>query len=523
MGLEYIVQPQVFLGGLTALGPGIQGLTEQYPLLTTYYSWTSTASVNTSSFPIPIAVGSIYNGPGKEASFIVSLGSVVQSPTEYTVDPILRTITFSSVVSAGIEVAATQLATAAPSSQNFNFLKSVSSSIINLSALNGNIVNLSGNTVNIINGYARNLLVTNLTALSTFVNVIDIQVSEVSGFRVMGDVNVNGNVFITNNLFLTGNVVANNITSTFLQSNSGNIISLTATNLTIPNLTSTNLITTNANINSLTATNLQSSTGIITSLTATNLQSSTGTVSSLSANALFITSPILSTNNSTQVSTTNFVRQFGGFQNIAVYTTGTSSVNIASLGPGIEKIKVTVVGGGGGGGNSKAANSAGGGGGSGGVTISYINNISLLGTSFSYVVGNGGGPNPEDFPTGRAGQGSSFTIGTVSISANGGGGGWYEQVPVRGSGGSASTTGQINLAGVDGGWGILAAPANTASSGKGGSNMFGGGGRSLYGARQAGENGINNTGGGGSGAVTNNTLGHISGGSGGSGVVIVEY
>ena len=203
MGLEYIVQPQVFLGGLTALGPGIQGLTENYPLLTTYYSWTSTASVNTSSFPIPIAVGSIYNGPGKEASFIISVGNVVQSPTEYTVDPILRTITFSSVVSAGIEFAATQLATASPSSQNFDYVKSVSAEFTTLTATNGSF---------------NNLVVTNLTALSTTVNVIDIRISEVSGFRATGDVEVLGNVNVTNNINLTGNLIAASITSTSLTS-----------------------------------------------------------------------------------------------------------------------------------------------------------------------------------------------------------------------------------------------------------------------------------------------------------------
>lgn len=219
MGLEYIVQPQIFLGGLTALGPGIQGLTEQYPLLTTYYSWTSTASVDTSSFPIPIAAGSIYNGPGKEASFIVSVGNVIQSPTEYTVDPILRTITFSSVVSAGIEFAATQLATAAPSSQNFDYVKSVSAEFITLTATNGSF---------------NNLVVTNLTALSTTVNVIDIRISEVSGFRATGDVDVFGSVNVTNNINLTGSLVAANITST----------SLTSTNITSTSLTST-FITTN--------------------------------------------------------------------------------------------------------------------------------------------------------------------------------------------------------------------------------------------------------------------------------------
>ena len=202
MGLEYIVQPQVFLGGLTALGPGIQGLTEQYPLLTTYYSWTSTASVNISSFPIPIDAGSIYGGPGKESSFIVSVGGVVQPPTQYTVDPILRTITFNttgSIISAGIEFAVTQLATAAPSSQNFDYVKSVSAEFTTLSALNGTI---------------DNLVVTNLTALSTTVNVIDIRVTEISGFRATGDVDVLGNVNVTNNINLTGSLNVTTISAT---------------------------------------------------------------------------------------------------------------------------------------------------------------------------------------------------------------------------------------------------------------------------------------------------------------------
>jgi hypothetical protein len=188
MGLEYIVQPQVFLGGLTALGPGIQGLTEQYPLLTTYYSWTSTASVNLSSFPIPIDAGSIYGGPGKESSFIVSVGGVVQSPTQYTVDSILRTITFNTtgtVISAGIEFAVTQLATAAPSSQNLNYIKSVSAEFTTLTSTDGSF---------------NNLIVTNLTALSTTVNVIDIRVTEISGFRATGDVDVIGDVTMTGSL-----------------------------------------------------------------------------------------------------------------------------------------------------------------------------------------------------------------------------------------------------------------------------------------------------------------------------------
>jgi hypothetical protein len=254
MGLEYIVQPQVFLGGLTALGPGIQGLTENYPLLTTYYSWTSTAVVDTAVFPIPIQVGSIYDGPGKEASFIISVGGVIQSPTEYTVDTILRTITFGSVVSAGIEFAATQLATASPSSQNFNFLKSVSAEFTSTAFIN----NLSATT-----GTINSLLVTNLTALSTTVNVIDIKVSEVSGFNITGNLDVQG-ITTTQNLVATNATVTNLTASTgnlnveLLDTNNAIIVSETVTNSVITNLTATNIT--------------DVATAIITDLTATNVR-----------------------------------------------------------------------------------------------------------------------------------------------------------------------------------------------------------------------------------------------------------
>ena len=221
MGLEYIVQPQVFLGGLTALGPGIQGLTEQYPLLTTYYSWTSTASVNVSSFPIPIDAGSIYEGPGKESSFIVSVGGVIQPPTQYTVDPTLRTITFNttgSIISAGIEFAATQLATAAPSSQDFDYIKSVSAEFITLSALNGTI---------------DTLVVTGLTATD----------------------------------LTTTNLSASNLTTTNLTATDLTTTNLTVTDLTTTNLSASNLTATNALINGLSATVHSYSLGSYTSTT----------------------------------------------------------------------------------------------------------------------------------------------------------------------------------------------------------------------------------------------------------------
>jgi hypothetical protein len=141
MGVEYIVPPQVFLGGLTALGPGIQGLTENYPLLTTYQTWTSTATIDTSAFQIP-GSWSIYTGPNKEGSFIVSVGGVIQPPSSYTIGVLNRILTFNTIVSAGIEIAATQLATASPSSQQFNYIKALTGDFTNSTFQNVTATNL---------------------------------------------------------------------------------------------------------------------------------------------------------------------------------------------------------------------------------------------------------------------------------------------------------------------------------------------------------------------------------------------
>jgi hypothetical protein len=289
---EYITNPQVFFGGLTALGPGIQGLTEQYPLLTTYQYWTSTSNTDSSVFPIP-GTWSIYDGPNKEGSFLVTVGGIIQSPSEYSVDSVLRTLTFlTTSVPADIEIAVTQLATAAPSSQSLDTLKT-----INLTATNG-----------VINS----LYVTNLTALSTTVNIIDIQVSEVSGFKATGSVEILGNVNVSNNLI-----------STYIESISGKIDSLTATNITTTqdfvaiNATVTNLtastgnlevelldtdsaiivseIVTDSQITNLTATNISDvTTANITDLTATNitttvLNTNTAVATNLTATNAFIT------------------------------------------------------------------------------------------------------------------------------------------------------------------------------------------------------------------------------------------
>lgn len=178
MGLEYITQPQVFLAPITAVN-GIQGVNNPYPLLTTYQSWVSTGTVNTSAFPIP-GTWTMLDQPG---SFIVTVGNVIQSPTDYSIDRNNRILTFSSIITAGVEVGVTQLATASPSATSFNYIESVSGSFVNLSAINGNITNLR---------------VSSLTSLSAIVNIAS----------------------ISQNLTVIGSTVTNTISSVLLATNS---------------------------------------------------------------------------------------------------------------------------------------------------------------------------------------------------------------------------------------------------------------------------------------------------------------
>jgi hypothetical protein len=194
MGLEYITQPQVFLAPITAVN-GIQGVNNPFPLLTTYQSWVSTGTVNTSAFPIP-GTWTMLDAPG---SFIVTVGNVIQSPTDYSIDRNNRILTFSSIITAGIEVGVTQLATASPSATSFNSIQAVSGNFTNLSAINGNV---------------NNLFVNNLTALSATINVIDITVYELSGFRATGNLLIDG--ITTTNTLSAVSTTTQNFSSRFI-------------------------------------------------------------------------------------------------------------------------------------------------------------------------------------------------------------------------------------------------------------------------------------------------------------------
>jgi hypothetical protein len=480
MGLEFISQPQVFTQRLTALG-GVEGYVP--PLWSTFYTWTSTLPITANELLLD-GTNALTDYSG---SYIVTVGGVLQSPTTYNIDVINRSIIFDTIINEDTDVVITQIGTIGLTSLGFQ----------ELSAVDATFDTLTANTLT-----ANELFVSNLTALSSVLHITDITTYEVSGFDVQGSINVQDDVTVGNTLY------------TYY---------LSADDASITNL-DTNTITTNTLSSSVTFIDtLDVNTG-----TVDILDVNTSTVNNLSADTAHITSPILSTDNSTQFATTNFVRQFGGFQNMAVYTSGTGTVDLSSLGEGIEKIKVTVVGGGGGGGGTLigAAGRVGGGGGSGGMAIGYITNISNLGTSFTYNVGVGGpGVNGEN---GLTGANSTFTLGSVVVTGNGGEGGVAGTGTTNAAGGLGGTAsgGQVNKTGNAGDQSIYAsATVGQSQSGRGGSTFFGPGGdakHSFVAAQNFGHSAEPNTGSGGGGSATS-TSANTTGGNGGSGIIIVEW
>lgn len=201
MGYEYITQPQIFLAPISALN-GIQGVNEAYPLLTTFESWTSTAAVDASAFPIP----GYWTMLDEPESFIVSIGGVIQPPSEYTIDRNLRYLTFNTIVSAGLEVAATQIATHAPSSQSFDYVTSVSADfdqadIGTLSAVDGIFNTVQTASLTATSANIQNAVVTTLTAgqLVAFYTVL-----ETAGDFTLSDSNSNNVIhFDTTSVELT--------------------------------------------------------------------------------------------------------------------------------------------------------------------------------------------------------------------------------------------------------------------------------------------------------------------------------
>lgn len=204
----------------------------------------------------------------------------------------------------------------------------------------------------------------------------------------------------------------------------------------------------------------------------------------------------------------------GGFSNMQVYTSGSSSWTIPA---GITACKITVVGGGGngGGGNSPGTTTqaTGSGGGGGGAAIRYYTGLTP-GNTINYTVGAAGGTSSV----------SSGTQTITTISATGGSNGAFSPAGATpGGAGGTGSGGNINITGGGGGGsagGSVSSYLAASLSGMGGSSIFGGGGQGRGSGSSAGSAG-GNYGGGGSGATS--FASNNAGGAGAGGVVIIEY
>lgn len=131
MGLEFITQPQVFTQRISALG-GIEGYVP--PFVSTFYTWTTSTGVSASSFPLPGTIG-LTDIPG---SYIVSVGGVLQAPTNYTISVIARKINFDFNVNPNTDVVVTQIGTVG---STVSGTLPTDTSSTNLSVINLTVVN----------------------------------------------------------------------------------------------------------------------------------------------------------------------------------------------------------------------------------------------------------------------------------------------------------------------------------------------------------------------------------------------
>ena len=239
------------------------------------------------------------------------------------------------------------------------------------------------------------------------------------------------------------------------------------------------------------------------------------------------TGTVGATADSTQVATTAWVRDQGGFQTQVILTTGTNVS--ATLPAWANKAKVTVVGAGGaGGGNPATVGAPGSGGGSGAVSIKYFTGVG--GATYTYNVGVAGAGVLA--AAGTPGRASNLLMSGTLVNAPGGTnglvGGAASTNIAGGAGGVAGTGGDVNLPGSAGGASQSTAAAATCASGFGAPGFMGLGGAAsvikLTAASAAGNAGGANTGAGGSGSapgLATATTG--TGGAGGSGLIIIEY
>ena len=191
-------------------------------------------------------------------------------------------------------------------------------------------------------------------------------------------------------------------------------------------------------------------------------------------------------------------------------------------------------GGGGGGGSAGGAGNAGAGsgGGGGGYVRKFISGINPSIYTATYTIGavaNGGATGNHP---GTAGNATTYSDGTVSISAGGGAAGAGTAASASagqyttGGGGGAVSGGDFGLLGGSGGpgWVSSSAGAGISYGGYGGNSAlnFGNGAQpsGVAGGNANGLNGVNYGGGGGGGASANSAS-TGAGGNGGSGLIIV--
>jgi len=221
----------------------------------------------------------------------------------------------------------------------------------------------------------------------------------------------------------------------------------------------------------------------------------------------------------------------GGFQNMVVFTTGTSATYTfptALQTPGA-RFKVTVIGGGGqGGGTSTTAGMTGSGGGSGGLIAVILTVVSGQYT-LTYTVGAGGSGAGTN-TTGTAGGASSITYNSLTYTAGGGDGGATATAVNAGFGGLVS--GQITSTTTNA---LVLQGGSSSSSGtsqalyaplsKGGDTPLGYGFGGPMPGVSTGANGQTATGygAGGSGARNGTGTTAYAGGAGTGGIIIFEY
>lgn len=212
---------------------------------------------------------------------------------------------------------------------------------------------------------------------------------------------------------------------------------------------------------------------------------------------------VLTSNGSGSAPSWQTVSSGSGFSNMDVLTAASGTWTSPA---GVTKIKVTIVGSGGGGGaGTSGVNGTGGG--AGGTCIKVL--TVAASTGYSYVVGAGGS-------AGGSGNTSSFgPVSGTTYSATGGSAG--TSASGTGGAGGVGSNGDLNITG--GGGGGASTSNGTRVSGNGGSSFFGSGGfgAGSTGANQTVGNGGNYGGGGGGGC------GNIAGGTGGAGVIVIEY